>query len=171
MVHSNSDCLLLSLYVGFDSLVSNGFLNNCNFLNSSCLFGHFLLRMSLLIWLSVDLLSDLNSLLLMNLFMWLKHFNIVKLILVRFLLWEVLNYCQSDVLVVFVKLCTTSQVGFCINNVISICVYLLTLLQLNMSVANWWFFLMMSLCKVSYVDRVAHWYRCLLRYIGTCKAK
>ena len=177
MVHGHCYCFLLWFNISFHCLMSFGLLScyyflGCGcFLDDSCLFCNIWLWVSLLFSLCIDLGTDLNSLLLMNLFMRLNHFNIVNLILVRLLLWEILNDSQCCMSVVFVKFSTASQMCFCIDNVISICIDLLSLLQLYMSITTWWFWFSnmgLSLCKMGHIDRVADWHCSMLWNIGTC---
>jgi hypothetical protein len=145
MINSDSNSFVLGLNIGLNWLLSdrflvcNSFLSCGGFLDNSCLFGSNSLRTSLLFSLWIYLSSDLYTLLLMKLFMWLNHFNVVNHIWVWFLLWEILYYCQSRVLIIFVKFCASTYVSFCVDYLISVCIDLLSLLQLNMSIANWWF--------------------------------
>lgn len=132
VIHCYCNCFGLSLHC----LVNNGFMCCCLLLHHSSLLGWLNLWMCLLLCLGMNLVSNLNCLLLMDLFMWLDHFNVVQLVLIWLFLWEVLNNSQCSVLVVFIKFCTSSQMRFSINNMISICVYLLSLLQLNMRIAT-----------------------------------
>ena len=172
MVHSDSNSLVICINFGLYGLMGFSLLGN--FLDNSCLLCCFDLCMSLLFCLCVNLGTDLYSLLLMNLFMLLEHFNIVELILLWFLLWEVLNYGQGCVSIILVQFSSTTNMSLCINNVISVCINLLSLLQLNVCITAWWLRLLnmsLGLCKMSYIHRVAHWHRCLLWNIGTSKSQ